>query len=66
MDSSPAVANGVVYVNSERRQRVCAECQHRREVVELRDGSGKLFDFISRRGEWGGVCRLRKWITYMR
>ena len=32
---SPAVANGVVYVGSERRQRICAERQHRRHVVEL-------------------------------
>ena len=33
--SSPAVVNGVVYVGSGRRQRVCAERQHRRQAVEL-------------------------------
>ena len=36
--SSPAVANGVVYVGSGRRQRVRAERQHRRPAVELPTG----------------------------
>ena len=37
--SSPAVANGVVYVAPalRQRQRVRAECSHRRQAVELRD-----------------------------
>ena len=33
--SSPAVVNGVVYIGSGGRQRVCAERQHRRQAVEL-------------------------------
>ena len=32
------VANGVVYVGSDERQRVCAERQHRRQAVELFTG----------------------------
>ena len=54
--SSPAVANGVVYVGSERRQRVRAECQNRRQAVEL--PHRQLCGFLARRGEWGGLCRL--------
>ena len=35
MQSSPAVANGVVYVGSYDQQLLCAERQHRRQAVEL-------------------------------
>ena len=40
MDSSPAVANGVVYVGSVGPQRVRAERQHRRQAVELHHRPG--------------------------
>ena len=54
--SSPAVANGVVYFGSVRPQRVCAERQHRRQVVELYHR--RQCGILARRGEWGGLCRF--------
>jgi outer membrane protein assembly factor BamB len=55
--SSPAVVNGVVYVGGGFDDNVyCAECQHRRQALELYHRRRSVFLVCS--SEWGGLRRL--------
>jgi PQQ-like domain len=53
--SSPTVANGVVYVSSAGFN-LYAECQHRRQAVEVQDR--QLRSVLASRGERCSLCRL--------
>ena len=54
--SSPAVANGVVYIGSEDHNVYAQQRQHRRQAVELQ--RWQLHGFLARRGKWDSLCRL--------
>jgi len=55
--STPAVANGVVYVGV--APPVRARRRHRSPVVEILDGLRYIF--FAHSSEWRGVCRLGRW-----
>jgi hypothetical protein len=56
MSSSPAVANGVVYVGSGGNKVYALKGKHRHQAVELHHRV--QFGVLACGGEWDGVCRL--------
>ena len=54
--SSPAVANGVVYVGSDDDNVYALNAKHRCQALELHHRRRCVF--LARRGEWRGLCRL--------
>ena len=56
MQSSPAVANGVVYVGSGDSNVYALNASTGATAVEL--CHRRRCAILARRGEWGGLCRL--------
>ena len=62
--SSPAVANGVVYVGSDDGNVYALNASTGAKLWSYTTGS--TCGFLARRGEWGGLCRLATTATCMR
>ena len=57
MESSPAVANGVVYVGSDDGNVYALNASTGAKLWSY--ATGDYVRFLARRGEWGGLYRLR-------